>query len=614
MASPAVSPRPARGYNRNAGVLQPYQSTSDMNTSQMQARNGGRITYANGVPTYLDANGMPMSESAWYESNGGGSPLSALGDQYKFRPVTGSTTPGAQPPQGRSAGPGTATGQSSSSGGGGTAGRGEQPTPQAPQQSYPGYTRYTGNNSDQMISNDRDFAFSRGDELYQQSKDRAVNEGNVKAQKDAYGDEVYDPLIGGQGGYSAEDAEKIGADDFGGFTATGDDLSGNFMTPDETSLAYGNPWDRAAYFNPEADMAQEDASAGRQRGAVDSLERGLMDAYGGELGLSDEYGQNLEGSLSGTEGAVRGSYDPNALRADEGSLNRIRMTPQEEQDIVTGAGITAGTGYRAATGDADRAVRAAGIDPYGAASIRSRNERRAASAGSDAITQARIAASGARANREIGAETLRMGGERTGADIGSRNELELGARRTAAVGDKERLRLGTEQDLATRKADAARIAGQTRVGNEENINAQQRQQRQYNTSAGTDIATGIERDSADRAARIAANRQTVNAGNIATKFDQGMTGSNTRAARAKTVADARRTDAQEGRQYLTGRQGQANQNQQNEYNRQAGIYATQGQLGQGTTAAQQKKDQQPKWWEKLIGAGAQAAGAYAGAD
>ena len=46
-----------------------------------------------------------------------------------------------------------------------------------PSGGYPGYNRYTGNDVNRMISNDRDFAYGRGDELFQNAKDRAANEG-----------------------------------------------------------------------------------------------------------------------------------------------------------------------------------------------------------------------------------------------------------------------------------------------------------------------------------------------------------------------------------------------------------------------------------------------------
>lgn len=486
--------------------------------------------------------------------------------------------------------------------------------PTAPAPSYPGGERYTGTNINDMISNDRNFAFGRGDQLYQESRDRGSNESQVKENYRAYGDEVYDPLIGGRGGYNPDEARGINnAVDLDSYMTTGEEYGQNFLTPDESAGVSGNPWDRAAYFNPEASDAQQVDSEGRQRGAVDEMQSGLNATVGDDLNLSDEYSTGVDSTLAGTAAGVRGAYDPNAIRADKGALDKIRMSDQEKQDIVTGAGISSGVGYRAATDEAERGARAAGIDPLGAASIRSRNERRAAASGADAMTQARIAAGNAGAARETTAEGLRGSGERAAADIGTRTELALGDQALDATTTREGLRLGTARDVSGRRADNVRTVGAAKQGGEQTINAQRRQVGQYNQSLGTEIATGIERDSSARAGDLAARRTAASRANQTQRMGQGVTRVAAGQQGAQTVADARRADAKEGRSYLQTQGAQANANAQNEYNRQPNIYATQIQGTQGTTAAQQKQNAQPKWWEKLIGAGASAAGAFAGA-
>jgi len=482
-------------------------------------------------------------------------------------------------------------------------------------QQAPGYSnRYTGTNLNDMISSDRDLALGRGDELFQNAKDRGADEAQVRSNYRAYGDEVYDPLIGGRGGYSAEEQADIMGDDFSFMTGQ-DGYDANFLTPDEQNQVRGNPWERAAYFNPDDMVRQNNESAGYQRDAVNQMEAGLNESIDGErLGMSSDYSRSVDSTLQGTAANVRGAYDPAALRADRTSLDRIRMTPEEEQDIVTSAGISGGMKYRASAGELDRRSRAAGIDPVGAAAMRGRYLREGAATSADAITNARVAASNARAGREGSAESLRMGGERTAADIGTGTEMALGNQALSANTTREGIRMGAQRDISNRLADRATTVGQTRVGTEQGINAQQRQQNQYNASTGTALATGIEQDTAARARDIAGNRQTTNRTNQNQQFQQGMTRNEARSGRATQVAGARRQDAQEGRGYIREQAGVANQNSQNEANRQGQIYATQGQLAQGTTSAQQRKDQQPKWWEKIIGAGAQAAGAWAGGN
>lgn len=479
--------------------------------------------------------------------------------------------------------------------------------------SYPGYSRYTGNNVKDMISNDRDFAFGRGDELYQNSKDRAANQGDLNSYYRGYADEVYDPLIGGRGGYTPDEAGRIDrSGELDNYMTTDQGYADNFLTEDEGKGITGNPWDRAAYFNPDASTARQNESAGRQRGAVDEMQTGLYESLDGQLGMSDEYGSTVDRTLDGSEGRVRGSYDPAALRADKSSLDRIRMTPEEEQAMVTKAGISGGMKYKAAADDMDARARAAGLNPLGAAAVRGKYLRNANADAADAMTGARVAASNARAGREATAEGIRMGGERTAADIGTGTELALSGQRLNAATTKEGIRLNSQRDIASRRADLAKTVGSARLGAEQGINSQQRNVDQFNTETGTGIATGIERDAAARAAAIAANRQSTNRDNQTQKWGQGYQRTGAASNMGQAVATARRDDQKEGRGYLQSQQQTANNNQQNEYNRQANIYATQGQLGQGATANQQKKDAQPKWWEKAIAAASQAAGAMAG--
>jgi hypothetical protein len=478
---------------------------------------------------------------------------------------------------------------------------------------YPGYQRYVGNNSDDMIANDRSLALGRGDEQYQQAKDRAANESQVKENYRAYGDEVYDPLIGGRGGYTADQAAKIDrSDELNGVTTTDQEFQDNYLTPEEGQGMTGNPWDRAAYFNPDASSARQDESAARQRGVVDDLKSGMYESLDGQLGMSDEYAGGVDRTLDSADSRVRGAYDPAALKANGAALDRIRMTPEEEQDIVTKAGISGGMKYHAAADDMDARARAAGLNPLGAAALRSRYLRNANADAADAMTDARVAASNARSGREATAEDIRMGGEKSAATLGSQNELALANQRLNAATTKEGVRLGAQRDIATRRADVAKTVGQQALNTEQGINDQQRQVDQYNTNTGTTIATGIEKDAADRAAQIAANRQKTAQTNQNTKFQQGYQRVGASSNMGQTVADATRADAKEGRGYITGQNTQANSNSQNEYNREANIYATQGQLTQGTTQNQLKKDSQPKWWEKVLAAGAQAAGAFAG--
>lgn len=80
-------------------------------------------------------------------------------------------------------------------------------------------------------------------------------------------------------------------------------------------------------------------------------------------------------------------------------LPQLQMTPEEQQRIVTGAGISAGTGTQAAVGGAQRAANAAGGNPLALAAYRARAAKTQGVNAGDAMTQARIGASNEAAQR-----------------------------------------------------------------------------------------------------------------------------------------------------------------------------------------------------------------------
>jgi hypothetical protein len=288
------------------------------------------------------------------------------------------------------------------------------------------------------------------------------------------------------------------------------------------------------------------------------------------------------------------------------------MTPQQQQDIVTGAGISAGTGYRAAVGDLERQGRAAGVDPIGIAAQKERLLRTGAGEAGDAMTLARIRASDAAAAREHDIETGRRAGETQTAQIQSANELALGNQGLTARERLESLRLGTARDIGDRTMQAASTAGQADIANERAIAGQKMQANQFSQGLGTDIQAGIEKDASARARDIAQNRQNTEIYNQKAQFDRGLTLNTEQSRRAKEIADQRAREAGEARGYLTHQGDQANAQINAAANRQGSIYGTEGSLGQGVVQTQAQQDNQPKWWEKVGGLVAGAAGAYFG--
>ena len=123
------------------------------------------------------------------------------------------------------------------------------------------------------------------------------------------------------------------------------------------------------------------------------------------------------GARTGTEGYLSDIADPLAkgeggYNADE--LSQIQMTPEQQQQMVTGAGISAGTGTAAAVGAAQRAANAAGGNPAALATYRARAAQTGAGEAGDAMTKARVAASDAAASRAENIGGARIGQQNTG--------------------------------------------------------------------------------------------------------------------------------------------------------------------------------------------------------
>ena len=429
---------------------------------------------------------------------------------------------------------------------------------------------YGGNNPDSQLRVNRDYTFKQGARLDQDAKQRAIEERKQRGFYDEYSDTAYAPLIAGQGGFNQnEQADILRENELRGGAATPEDLQGNFLTGDEWNASMGNPWDRAAYFNPDYMTSIQMDSEGNQRGAVAGMRGATRDAAGNlrtgmegairpdDLRLSGDYGANAEGALSGTEGAVRGAIDPTKLGLRKGFLEEYNMSPEEQQRFVTGAGITTGNAYRDQQDQLERRARAAGLDPLGVAAAKQRLVREGAGEAGDAMTKARIGADSAAAARLASGEGMRLGAEQqiSGLKVGS--ELALGRSRLGQVSEGERLRLNAEQGLSDRQLLAARTSGQAALENEQAlgraniqseqaINTQGRQQAQYNATTGTDIATGIERDTAQRNYDLARNRQAANATNVNTRFNQGRQTSADLSGRSLDIAAQRRKEAAEG--------------------------------------------------------------------
>lgn len=489
-----------------------------------------------------------------------------------------------------------------------------------------------------LTANQRGLVQQRGDQLLQDQQNQASDAGNRADQTQDWLNSYLQPQVEGNGGYRADEAAKINnADQLDQYGLSPEQAAGNFLTPEEQAGIKGNT-NYHANFDPNAMTSAQDASAGQQRGAVQGLKSGLKGAINPDaLKQSGKFQQDSENQLNANQGQfgtvlgavgdnVRGAIDPNAVNPSSEFLNKYDLTPEEQQDIVTGAGISAGAGYRASEGTIDRAARAAGASPMGVAAYRARSERDASSAGGDAMTQARIAASDAAAKRELTGEQLRenagqyLTSTKTGAELQMGDQALKG---TQALGDQalgqrnavEGQRIGAEQYLTGANLNAATTGGEADIANEANLNAQGRQQSQFNAATGAGIAQAEDTANSNRAGAVATNRQNTGVQNQNTAYNQGLTKTTLGSTQAKTVADQRLGQQQGAIANYTGQQQQQNQNQQNAENRQVQTYGTQTSGTNDAAKTGVAASQTPGIFDKIVGGATgllSAAGGVAG--
>jgi hypothetical protein len=499
-----------------------------------------------------------------------------------------------------------------------------------------------------VSQNQRAIIQQGGDRLQQQNQIIADQQGQQYQNRTNFLDPITQEMAAGHGGYTPDEIAQIMQS--GG-------QQNNFLTPDEQAGIRGDTSQWGRYFNP--DQMNSNLSD-YQRGAsnaADALQGGLNDAINPNalvqssdylsrsngtlnnnnnqfLNILNAQGNNVRGALDTTEsgvggaqsaeaGNVRGAIDPGALRQSQEAANIEVMTPEQEQEMVTGAGISAGVRNDAAVGDLKRAALAAGASPEGVAAYRARMNRENAGEAADAMTKARVAAQQTRSQEQFLAEAQReaaeqyLTGTKVGAeenlgaqDVGSR--LALGNMRSQAeqnmggealsgqlhLGDtalqqaniQEQNRQAAQQYLTNAQLQAATTGGQARLGVAEANVGQQQQQGQYNATTGTGLAAGQEAANAARAGQVAANRQNTEQTNQANQ-----------SARATQVGNTRLNAQQTGLGVQSGLAGTANANQQNAYNRQGQNYAVQTSGTNQAAGIGLQASQTPSTLDKVVG-------------
>lgn len=410
-----------------------------------------------------------------------------------------------------------------------------------------------------LAANQRALDWGRGDVLNQQNQNQADYANQVAQGYRSQADPTETAWALGQGG---------------GYNP--DEVNSMYLTSGEQSAIAGNPYQ---HYDPNGLMSG--ATAIRNQGY--QAQNQLYSAADNPA-LNYDTGTNArsQGILDQTGKQVNSALDPNSLLQSQSANQREQMSPQQQQDIVTNAGISAGRGYQANVGAAQRAEAAAGMDPSGMAALRERSTRDAAAAGSDAETNARVAAQQAAAQEATTAEQQRLGAQQylSGSQAGYATQLgQMGLGENRA---NEAQRLGATQDISNRQLQAATTGNQAVMQGLGTELGQANQNQQ--------VGTQLENTAAGRAAGLAQNRQGV----------------------AQGVAGARLGSQYQGLGYLQGQQGQYNQNAQNAYNRQQQNYATQTGSANQAAGLGYAASQTPSTFDKVMGGISGGLGAIAG--
>lgn len=147
--------------------------------------------------------------------------------------------------------------------------------------------------------------------------------------------------------------------------------------------------------------------------------------------LANQYLDQSQGTqqylnpIESTLAAGGGGYNPEETAA-------IRLSPEEKQNLITSAGISAGTGTAASVAAADRAAAASGGNPMALATYRARAAQTQGANAGDAMTKARVAAKGLESQGAQTTGAARLGQQKEGLDYysglqGQQNQSGLAA-------------------------------------------------------------------------------------------------------------------------------------------------------------------------------------------
>lgn len=463
---------------------------------------------------------------------------------------------------------------------------------------------------------DRQWAYGRGEDLDRGFRDNASTDTNNVVGWTQAARDLYQPLEKNGGLTPQQQEQVVREQEIRDLAMTQDEIDQSGLSDVERSAVQGDPNSRRKYFNPNYENQIFDEGQGRERDTVNAYEAGLKGSYNpAALRASEGYQEKLDSGASQFGSSADEYLDPTKLNVSQDFLDDYRMTPEEEARIVEGAALTTGTRDKAAIAEAERRARGAGMNPLGVAALRARSSRAMNADAADAMTQARIGASEAAANRLKTGEGMRLqyGQNLAGMQVGAARDLADLGYRAASTGENTRLQ--SERDVADRAMKVADSTGAARVAQEADLNRRKLALQQNITKVGNEAERDVDDVATARARDLALNRQGTSQYVANQRYNRGNAAQTALSNRYQYAADANRADAQEARGWTRSQVDQANQNLNNTNARRLQLYGQQAGAGQEATrnAAQfeEAERNRPKAWEKILGAAVGGAGAAA---
>ena len=422
-----------------------------------------------------------------------------------------------------------------------------------------------------------------------------------------------DPSVTGQGN---EWQDIVQSDMLNRGMASDDELNGLKLQDWERTKMEGDPYAAFDMVRPMTTGLQQnaDATGDRLRETYQQLESNLNGAVDrSKLGLSDNYVSDQMGLLGATADPFAEINDPAKLGLSD-EFNQNYNFGQRDIDALKDQAAR-NVQFRTAAQNNNLEEQAAARGNTSALALNRAmqgNKVYGDIGAADAMTDAEIAGKGLMLDTTKGKEAMRLGTEQDQANRAYDYLNMLTGQGLNTLRGAEPLRLQAEQDISNRLQQNALNTGSMKYKAESDIGALNNAVGQYNINTLGNYVQTAEQNAANRAqatnqARTAGEQAALN-----TRFGQAYQGSQALGDRYKSIYDQKKSEEQEGRQFLGNLYSDARSNN---------LATTQQRIGSaGTmfgTANQSSTARQPEAsiWDKImqgINAGAGLIGGITG--